>query len=334
MAVKGRGFEDASVTWGGLLPSQHILSSGHHDPDFAIRTEAFTHLRRLNQFHDHLTAAILAEGFIVAGETIALMTRARGIFKPRQMKTLLSIRTAMPRPGRKIWYDDQREVHRQIYQGDETVDYAFQGDNPEATDNRLLREAKDMQLPIIYFLGVAPGVYQAIFPTFIVDWDPSMLKARLAFGASENATMAIPQPGLERRYALRSVKQRLHQNAFREAVMAAYAGRCAITRLPESRLLDAAHIIGDANEDFGQPVVQNGILLSKIHHAAFDRHLIGIDENYALHVSNRLLKQKDGPMLEAMKDLQGSRLQPPERLQDQPDRDRLRERFKIFKQAA
>src|SRR3546814_10429233 len=66
--------------------------------------------------------------------------------------------------------------------------------------------------------------------------------------------------------------------------MAAYKGRCAITRLPESRLLDAAHIIADGDGDLGQPVVRNGILLSKLHHAAFDRHLIGIDADYRLPV--------------------------------------------------
>ena len=44
--------------------------------------------------------------------------------------------------------------------------------------------------------------------------------------------------------------------------------------------------------------VPNGIPLSKIHHAAFDAHLIGIDPD-RLHVSKRLLGQHDGPMLEA-----------------------------------
>ena len=37
----------------------------------------------------------------------------------------------------------------------------------------------------------------------------------------------------------------------------------------------AAHIVADKDEQFGQPVVSNGIPLSKIHHAAFDAHLIG-----------------------------------------------------------
>ena len=39
----------------------------------------------------------------------------------------------MPRHGGKVWYDDQREAHRQIYQGDETVDYAFMGADPLTT---------------------------------------------------------------------------------------------------------------------------------------------------------------------------------------------------------
>ena len=66
-------------------------------------------------------------------------------------------------------------------------------------------------------------------------------------------------------------------------------------------LLDAAHIVEDRHELLGQPLVRNGIPLSKIHHAAFDAHLIGIDPDYRLHVSERLLAQKDGPMLEAIK---------------------------------
>jgi len=68
-------------------------------------------------------------------------------------------------------YDDQREVHRQIFEGDETNDYAFMGQNPDAADNRWLREAFANRIPSIYFLGIAPGRYQAILPAFISGWD-------------------------------------------------------------------------------------------------------------------------------------------------------------------
>ena len=100
---------------------------------------------------------------------------------------------------------------------------------------------------------------------------------------------APPADAVERRYALRLVKQRLHQASFRESVLAAYDHRCAISNLPDDHFLDAAHIMADVHELLGQPVVANGIALSKIHHAAFDNHLIGIDPDGRVHVSERLL---------------------------------------------
>ena len=160
------------------------------------------------------------------------------------------------------------------------------------------------------------------------------MKARVAFGVPDQEVLAPPETALERRYALRAVKQRLHQASFREAVITAYNGRCALSGLPEPLLLDAAHIIADKDEQLGQPVVPNGIPLSKIHHAAFDAHLIGIDPDYRLHVSERLLGRNDGPMLEALKRLNGGTIHLPGRVKDRPDRDRLALRFERFKAVA
>ena len=82
------------------------------------------------------------------------------------MKFLLSITTVFPRTGARVWYDDQREVHRQIFGGEESVNYAFMGDNADAAENRWLREASQHRVPIIYFLGIAPRGYQALVPAF------------------------------------------------------------------------------------------------------------------------------------------------------------------------
>ena len=304
------------------------------DADTKMRMAAFEHVRRLAEVRDHLTAADLAPGFIYSGDRIPLVNPQRGIFKPVQMRLLLSIKTVFPKPGGKVWYDDQREVHRQIFEGDEMVDYAFMGQNPDAADNRWLREAFENQIPIIYFLGISPGRYQAMLPAFISGWDRAQLRARIAFGVLDQEALAPPETALERRYALRAVKQRLHQASFREAVITAYGGRCALSGLPEPLLLDAAHIVEDRHEQLGQPVVTNGLPLSKIHHAAFDAHLIGIDPDYRLHVSERLLGQNDGPMLEALKRLNGGTLHMPGRQKDRPDRDRLAMRFERFKAVA
>jgi putative restriction endonuclease len=157
------------------------------------------------------------------------------------MAGLLSIRTVFPRQGGRVWYDDQREAHRQIYTGDEVVDYAFMGTDPNSPDNRWLRNAMQQQIPIIYFLGISPGRYQPIIPTFIVGWHPERLRVELAFGVIVGASAQATLPASpERRYALREIKARLHQASFRDAVLSAYGGCCAISHLPEARLLDAA----------------------------------------------------------------------------------------------
>ena len=148
------------------------------DRDTLMRLAAFEHVRRLSEVYDHLTAEELKPGFVFEGERIPLVNPQRGIFKPRQMKYLLSIKTVSPRPGARVWYDDQRDVHRQIFEGDEMVEYAFMGQNPDAADNRWLREAFETGIPLIYFLGIAPGRYKAMLPAFISGWDGNALKVR------------------------------------------------------------------------------------------------------------------------------------------------------------
>jgi putative restriction endonuclease len=208
------------------------------------------------------------------------------------------------------------------------------GADPDAADNRWLRQACENRVPIIYFIGIAPGCYTAVLPVFVAGWDARSLKAQISFAEPMLAELGLQEVSLERRYAIRAVQQRLHQASFREAVLAAYGGRCALSGMPEPRLLDAAHIVDDGNELLGQPTVRNGLPLSKIHHAAFDAHLIGIDPDYRLHVSERLLVQHDGPVLEALKKLDGGAIRLPQRTQDQPDKDRLAQRYDLFLAAA
>ena len=44
-------------------------------------------------------------------------------------------------------------------------------------------------------------------------------------------------------------------------------------------------------------MISHGLPMTKLHHAAFV-HLIGIDPDYRIHVSDRLLEIHDGPFLE------------------------------------
>jgi len=83
------------------------------DSDAAMRLAAFAPIKQLLELRDALTASDLKPGFQFEGARISLINPQRGIFKPTQMKYLLSIKTVFPNPGGRVWYDDQREVHGQ-----------------------------------------------------------------------------------------------------------------------------------------------------------------------------------------------------------------------------
>ena len=193
------------------------------------------------------------------------------------------------------------------YQDEQTPDgvlYRYQGDDPENHFNRWLRAAHLLDVPIVYFVGTRPDWYRPIYPTYVERDEPAELRVLLTFGKmrgpyDEREPVHIPD-AIERRYVVREVKQRIHQAQFRGAVLPAYRDRCAICRLREVRLLDAAHIVGDA-EEAGEPVVSNGLSLCSIHHRAFDEDLVGVAPDLRVHVSRRLLDDEDGPMLDVLK---------------------------------
>jgi putative restriction endonuclease len=120
---------------------------------------------------------------------------------------------------------------------------------------------------------------------------------------------------------------------FRGQVLPAYRDQCAICRLKELPLLDAAHIVGDL-EDRGDAIVSNGVSLCSIHHRAFDHDLVGIDADYTVRISPGLLEEDDGPMLELLKGFEAQPLLVPRQLALRPDRERLADRFDRFLERA
>jgi putative restriction endonuclease len=148
----------------------------------------------------------------------------------------------------------------------------------------------------------------------------------------EREPVHIPDE-IERRYVVREVKQRIHQAQFRGVVLPAYRDRCTICRLREVRLLDAAHIVADAEEE-GVPTVSNGLSFCSIHHRAFDEDLVGIDPSLRVHVSRRLLDDEDGPMLDVLKGFHGTTIEAPSRRLWRPDPERLAIRFELFQSVA
>src|SRR5204863_1987900 len=211
--------------------------------------------------------------------------------------------------------------------------YAYRAGNVNQSDNRALRAAYELQVPIVYFIGTLPSWYKPVFPCYVRSDDPvarSVVVAPGTFVGPVDEPAPTPLEDLdERRYAMRQTRVRLHQARFRGRVVPAYSSRCAICTLKEIRLLDAAHIVGDV-ESGGEPTVRNGLSLCSIHHRAFDQSLVAVSPDYTVHLSRRLLEDEDGPMLDLLKGSHQVALHVPKRAADQPDRDRLEARFSRF----
>ncbi|MCK6573494.1 HNH endonuclease [Myxococcota bacterium] len=299
--------------------------------DARLRARALTHVEALtNRLGPVLTSDVLVEGVpLEDGSKMHLLTRARGIFAPAGdlLVGALSVKTTLPRPGRRQWYDDGEPDDAGLFA------YRYQGEDPSSRDNRLVRTCLERGLPLIYFRGVAPSRYEPIICLVVGD-EPDALTFHLApISQADRETSPIlrvsalrPLPP-DRAYAVREVRQRLHQSRFREMVLDAYDDRCAVCRFRHRPLLDAAHIIGDAEPD-GVPTLPNGLSLCKLHHAAFDQQVIGITPDYEIRVAPAVLAAHDGPVYEhALKGVHGRTLFTPDAPAHRPDRERLARRW-------
>lgn len=264
----------------------------------------------------------LDRGFAFRGRRVPFLNYQKGIYRAAAQEghAALSVNTSYDSP-----YDDEET--------DDGFIYAYRSGAVDQPDNRALRAAHQLQVPLVYFVGTRPGAYRPVFPTYVVADDPVQRRVVLApgklVGALDEPEPALPHDPVERRYAVRETRVRLHQARFRGYVVRAYEERCTICALKEVRLLDAAHITGDL-EAHGDPVVSNGLSLCSIHHRAFDQHLVGVSPHYRVAVSRRLLEEEDGPMLALLKDAHDRGIVLPARAAWRPDRERLAERYERF----
>jgi len=107
----------------------------------------------------------------------------------------------------------------------------------------------------------------------------------------------------------------------------------AICRLRHEELLEAAHILPDGHPRV-EPVAPNGLARCKLHHAAFDGHLISINRDLVVHVASAILHEPDGPVLRhGLQDFHGARIRVPRSAVLRPNREFLAERKEWFKKA-
>lgn len=87
-------------------------------------------------------------------------------------------------------------------------------------------------------------------------------------------------------YRNRAIKTRRGQQMFRQRLLVAYQGRCAVTNCQVEPLLEAAHLTPHA--EMTDYRVSNGLLLRADIHTLFDLNLIAVNENYKIVVSPKI----------------------------------------------
>jgi putative restriction endonuclease len=289
-----------------------LFSRGSPSLDYQIRIAAFEWLSEQTSIH---------------GEVIP---PPKGIHKPQILEIPLSMTTAPKGP-----YNDGYDKEKGI------ILYKYRGNDPSHPDNVGLRKVYQNGIPLVYFHGIMPGKYMAVWPVYIVGDDPTNLTFHIAVDDQsslkypKSETFEVYDQGAESRrlYITATVRKRLHQRSFRERVLKAYREQCSLCRLRHLELLDAAHIIPDSNPE-GEPNINNGIALCKLHHAAFDSFIIGITPDYTIVVREDILEEEDGPMLQhGLKKLHSQRIILPGSKNNWPDQDLLDKRYQKFKQA-
>jgi putative restriction endonuclease len=299
------------------------------DRERRLRAAAFAYLDRLAERGQTLVRQEDLAPFSFEGSPVRLMATQQGIWKPKSLNAALSIRTVFTDNPSKAPYEDALGA-------DGFLRYKWRGTDFQHPDNRALRQAMQLGVPLIWFQGVARATYLPVYPVWLSEEEPASQQFVVSLdleSARLRNELLDEDPVFVRRYAEGVAKIRLHQPLFRQRVLVAYANQCSICRLRHTRLLDAAHVLADA--DGGEPVVTNGIAMCKIHHAAYDVDIFGISPDYRVGVRPDVLAEVDGPTLRyTLQAIDGDRIQLPTRMSARPDRDLLALRWRRFQEAS
>jgi putative restriction endonuclease len=299
------------------------------DIDGTFRSAAFAYLDKLMERSGGLVTREELESFTFEGKRVPLVEKQKGIRKVAWLDAALSILTTYVSDPAKAPYEDG--IGEDGY-----LRYKWRGTDGATFDNVALRLAMTQGKPLIWLVGVAPGVFEAHHPVWLVEEEPEHHQFVMALEPTMREQWGdVFHPvdvALRRQYVDVIVRQRVHQRLFRDRVLLAYERRCALCNLRHPELLDAAHIKEDS--DGGEPVVPNGIAMCAIHHRAFDSNVFGIRTDHLIEVREDILAEHDGPTLRyALQGLQGTKLTSPRQRAARPDPELLEERWLRFQAA-
>lgn len=162
---------------------------------------------------------------------------------------------------------------------------------------------------------------RAIWDEFHRDWNGLVIRAHdikkeLNPGVQAEQPFVQPQGPSER---IVTVKQRLHQSFFRDAVLSSYNTRCCVTGLAIVECLVAGHIIPWSVDERRRADPTNGLCLSATFDRLFDTGLMTIDADLSICVSKRIRDLTDRAVVEQVAARHGQKIIPPARFFPDPE---------------
>lgn len=180
--------------------------------------------------------------------------------------------------------------------------------------NLIGRSSNSVALRLVNFASVDPElqargikgmnggtkIVQPIWDEFFHNQEDLIFLSEQILAEKENSTienkyqdLLFDLKGLKGETKIREVKTRVNQLVFRQMVLANYATKCSITGIDIPELLLASHILPWSENEEHRLNPENGICLSALYDKAFDKGIIGINQNYNIVLSTSLKKKKN-----------------------------------------
>jgi hypothetical protein len=209
--------------------------------------------------------------------------------------------------GRGIWIDTARTrgiggypavavglLHTGRHYADDLSDDAVLYHYPvtdvpgrDAAEVEAMKATGGLRLPIFFVLQ--EGTRRSVRRGWVTSWDDATREFLVEFGALPRDIPRGDQVdtapfGLfeDREEVFRRTRGRPNQQRFKLQVMQRYGGSCAMCASAIPEVVDAAHLVPDADRGTSDP--RNGLPICKNHHAAMDKGLVVYDDQGRLHV--------------------------------------------------
>ena len=168
-------------------------------------------------------------------------------------------------------------------------------------------------------LSHASKLDQIIWNEFVNNWEGLAFESERILAEKQHISLEEKVEIDEQKWqsrsgrdVIRSVKVRVGQNFFRDAVLNNFDSKCAICGINIPELLRASHIVPWSKNEQARVNPENGLCLSSLYDDAFDKGFIGVNTEYKVILADKLKKRNKEPyFLEYFGEIEGIEIRPP-----------------------